>query len=424
VPLPYFAAINIGIQYLSFKDLTINIDSIRKNKERLRDKTIIYLLTTRGYNINSVENSVKSVAYWIEKVKKKNDLIFDTEIWVVTEEDTYLDYKKRYDRLSEMGAKIIIVPWDYETPNKTKFKARALEYAKEIRRDIGLNTKDDWVYHQDEETMIGEDTVLGNLEFILNSDDKKYGAGIILYPLGWSGDINSIQEVTRSIDDFRLLSIIKLMGYPLFSYHGSHFIVRSDVEDKVGWDYGVCRAEDYLFTIKLNEAYKNTLAAPLKGFAYEKPPFTIEDHFKQRRRWILGTYDIIKRKDVPLKYRIFATYSLASWYSGVPSILAVVMSIINPTGGLFIGGGVLTGFVWYSIYYQYLAGYQLHKTYVKKPNSLGLKIKLFFNSINGLVIETLCPWYALIKRTTNFECIKKDDKIQNIPYRDNRLRVN
>lgn len=258
--------------------------------------------------------------------------------------------------------------------------------------------------------MIGEDTVLGNLDFVLDSEDKRlYGAGIILYPQNWNGSINGMQETTRSGDDFRLLSMIKLKGSPLFGYHGSHFIVRSNVEDGLGWDYDTCRAEDWLFSIKLVESYGN-VASPMKGFAYEKPPFTIKDHFKQRRRWMCGVYDIIKRKDVPLKYKIPAAYGAASWYSALPSVLAAGPSIINPTGGLFLGAGALSGFIWYSIYDSCRTGYKLLGEYIEKHDTLAEKAKLIFKSSSGLFIETLCPWYALIKKTKNFDCIEKDKK--------------
>jgi hypothetical protein len=56
-----------------------------------------------------------------------------------------------------------------------------------LRSDRGLDGPNDWIYYQDTETQIGEDTVLGNLDFVLNSDDStRAGSGIILYSQGWN----------------------------------------------------------------------------------------------------------------------------------------------------------------------------------------------------------------------------------------------
>jgi beta-1,4-mannosyltransferase len=147
----------------------------------------------------------------------------------------------------------------------------------------------------------------------------------------------------------------------------------------------------------------------MRGFAYEKPPFTIGDHLKQRRRWVLGTIDFIKRNDIELKYKIPSIYSLVSWYSAVPSLAATVLNILHHTGGMFIMSGALAGLVWYSIFNIIRDGYHMHYLYLnEKPKKFGDKAKLISNAILGLFVESLAPWYALLKRTNSYECIKKD----------------
>jgi beta-1,4-mannosyltransferase len=48
-----------------------------------------------------------------------------------------------------------------------------------------------------------------------------------------------------------MLGCIKLLGFGIFGYHGSHFICRADAEETIGWDFGEIKAEDLLFTRKV-----------------------------------------------------------------------------------------------------------------------------------------------------------------------------
>jgi beta-1,4-mannosyltransferase len=58
----------------------------------------------------------------------------NSDVWIITEEDTYKTYERRYDELRNLGVKVFAVPSGYKTRNNTKFKARALSYATELRR--------------------------------------------------------------------------------------------------------------------------------------------------------------------------------------------------------------------------------------------------------------------------------------------------
>ena len=218
-------------------------------------------------------------------------------------------------------------------PTTPGFKARALHYASEVRIDRGIDTPDDWIYHQDTETMIGEDTVLGCLDFVTDTGDGRLiGAGIILYPQDWKYRFNSVEETTRSVGDLGAMGQMKMWGAVPFGYHGSHLIVRADVENEIGWDYGRVRSEDLLFSLKLRERFGGVTRS-LKGFAYEKPPFTVGDHLKQRRRWILGSMEVLARKDVKTKYKLPLIYSLGSWLSAIPSIIATARRLTLPDRG-------------------------------------------------------------------------------------------
>ena len=409
IPIPIFMIQAASIHVALTPDLLIDIKKLESRREELAAKRIIYQITTRGENLETLRRSFDSAAYWIRGVKEERGLNFRSEVWVVTEEDRYEEARGFFDKLEADGAFLVIVPASYETPNHSGFKARALHYACEIRLERGIDTQNDWIYHQDTETMVGEDTVIGNLDFTADpAEDKLIGAGIILYPLGWRNSHNSVEETTRSVGDIGAIGQMRLWGAVPFGYHGSHLIVRADIENDLGWDYGKVRSEDLIFSLKLRERFGGVTRG-LKGFAYEKPPFTLSDQLKQRRRWILGSVEVLGRRDIPSRYKFPLAYSLSSWLSALPSIGVSILGLLYPSGGVlpYIGGFV-TGFMWFMIVSAYMVGLELHEPYIESPERLR-GLKLFIGAVQGMLFDAVAPWYALLRRTKGYEEIRKDD---------------
>jgi len=105
----------------------------------------------------------------------------------------------------------------------------------------------------------------------------------------------------------------------------------------------------------------------MKGFAYEKPPLTFIDHLKQRRRWVLGSIEVLKRSDNPIRFKAPLIYGLISWFSALPSFAAAILSLIRPTGGVIdYFGGLIAGFTWWSIISNYWVGLEIHEIYVEE----------------------------------------------------------
>jgi len=154
---------------------------VLERKEQSEDYKVVFQITTRGFNTDSVERSVRSVLYWAPKYLK------DYEVWVVTEDDVDKNFFEGLKELNEEAkrrVKIIYVPRDYKTPNNTKYKARALNYALELRQKMRYNLEKTWVYLMDEESIVGEDTIVGIIDFIENKskEGKLIGQGLIVYP--------------------------------------------------------------------------------------------------------------------------------------------------------------------------------------------------------------------------------------------------
>ncbi|MFZ8801308.1 MAG: glycosyltransferase family 2 protein, partial [Candidatus Nanopusillus sp.] len=190
--------------------------------------------------------------------------------------------------------------------------------------------------------------------------------------------------------------------------HGSHVLIRSDVEQKVGWDFGETWGEDSLFGLKAQElGYKIEW---LRGRLYEQSPFSIKDFLKQRRRWVLHSFDVLKRK-LPLKVKLYYSYSLLVWSSGLISLTAVMLSIFSGTIFPFSNYIILivmpVTIAWIG---SYLIGFYLNT----QPLEVPLHYKVLFaipSIIIGSILDGIAIWYAIISMLINkdvkFEVIKK-----------------
>jgi len=368
----------------------------------VRTPTVLFQITAIGKHPRALEATVTSVLYWLRRTPR---LGFRYRLWLVVEPEGFGMSPDVYAKLERAGAEVFVVPPGYRTPLGTKGKARALEYASEQRRRVGLSVPWVWVYHQDEETCVGQDTLAGISEFVRDGRSL-VGAGIILYPLDWMGTPSHVQELTRSYDDLRVLDSMTKPGNPTAGFHGSHFLVRADVEDSVGWDSkGYSPSEDLTFEIRVRARYGPVFGV-LKGFAYEKGAFSLRDQLRQRRRWMHGVvHAVVHSPELPLRRRLTVAYSALSWASALPSVLVLLASVALRYGPLLIVTSVFTGFIWTSMVLAYVEGNRLHAKYVARPISLP---RFVVNGLVGALIDVVAPWYAFVTRPTLSDFIPKD----------------
>ncbi len=118
---------------------------------------------------------------------------------------------------------------------------------------------------------------------------------------------------------------------------------------------------------------------------------------------------MLKRRDIPLKYKLPLTYSLTSWLSALPSIAASIIGLLFASGGILpYAGGYVTGFMWFMIISAYMVGIQLHEPYINsKEQHRGLK--QFIGAAQGMLFDAIAPWYALLRKTNGYEEIRKDE---------------
>ncbi len=184
-------------------------------------------------------------------------------------------------------------PEQYQTPNNTKLKARALHYMVELRRR-GLNRRPGktFIVHYDEESVM-EPGELRKLIRYLATTDKQLTEGPIYYPLEY-GDASVFcraMEANRPIGCFECREVME-SGTPLH-LHGSNLVIDEALENDLGWDIGNLDgqpfiAEDYVFGVLAYLKQGPQIFGWHGCVMLEQPPFSFKSAFKQRYRWIIG----------------------------------------------------------------------------------------------------------------------------------------
>ena len=367
---------------------------------------VIFQITSTGLNVETVRNTARSSLYW---TGQHPHMGYDPEVWLVVEGWGYAPNRERLDELSKEGVRIVVVPTDYQTSRGTTRKGRALQYATETRRKLGLDLTKLWIYHQDDETAIGEDTVLGIDEFVADHDrEPSVGCGIILYSQGAEDYRPSqIQEFSRTKDDLRTLYTITSRQNMFSGFHGSHYIARGDLEDTVAWDVGPeMNSEDLIFETRVRAQYGPVFHL-LKGFAHEQAALNLRDQFKQRRRWFQGWWRAVLHQPFPLTRRIVMSYGMVVWMAALFSVIAMFSSWVFGFSSILPYTGSLTGFVWAVMVVGYYQGYVLHTPYLP-ARRVGL-VRVVANAVVGAWADALAPWYGTFtRRARSFQVIAKD----------------
>jgi beta-1,4-mannosyltransferase len=368
--------------------------------------TVIFQVTSTGVNVDTVLNTARSALYWIGK---HPEVSYRSEVWLVVEGWGYVPNRERLDVLRAEGVHFVITPIDYRTPLGTTRKGRALQYATDRRAEMGRPLDQLWTYHQDDETAVGEDTILGIDEFLHEHHDQKaVGCGIILYSQH-ADDFrpSQIQEFNRTKDDIRTVFTITSRHNMFSGFHGSHYLARADLEQETGWDVGPdMNSEDLIFETRVR-AEHGPVFHPLKGFAHEQAALDVRDQLTQRRRWFQGWWRAVIYMPFTLPRRIVMSYGMVVWMAAIFSIVAMFGSWAFGYTAIFVYTGPLTGYVWSTMVIGYHQGYVLHKAYLA-PRRVSLP-RIVLNGIIGSWVDAFAPWYGTFtRRPGSFQVICKD----------------
>lgn len=312
-------------------------------------------ITTRGA-FGSTEVIRRGIANIIALVREAPDLYRPRlSVEVVSE-----SHEQKYTLERDFGhapipVQVFVLPaqGQYETPNGTKLKARALHYMVELRRR-GVNRKPGktFIVHYDEESVM-EPGELRKLIRYLATTDKQLTEGPIYYPLEY-GDASALcraMEANRPIGCFECREVME-SGKPLH-LHGSNLVVDEELENELGWDIGNLDgqpfvAEDYVFGVLAFLKRGPQIFGWHGCVMLEQPPFSLKSAFKQRYRWIIGILQgmtlmgrMPEFRDVPgrMRFRLVwgTRYRILTFAFGLPTGAISLLYLLYQTGLVIFG---------------------------------------------------------------------------------------
>jgi cellulose synthase/poly-beta-1,6-N-acetylglucosamine synthase-like glycosyltransferase len=111
------------------------------------------------------------------------------------------------------------------------------------------------------------------------------GQGILAPRIDYGTSLlSSVRDNTRTSDCIAICSYFNHHGNARI-VHGEGLMVRANVENIIGWDYGNCLAEDLVFGRKATKQFKFGF---INAYVEVAPPKTWKDFLVQRRRWLWG----------------------------------------------------------------------------------------------------------------------------------------
>lgn len=230
------------------------------------------------------------------------------------------------------------MPKSYQTPNGTRFKARANHYSHELRIAEREAREDVWVLHMDDDTGLALDSAIAMAQFIekqrwAGKDAKHLAQGILTYPRENAVNYFTwLADAIRPADDVARFSAFTGNGQPMLGLHGELLLVRASIEATIGWDFGPkAIVEDAQLALKFCEMYKGR-SAWFHGRCYGASPATIRDFIEQRERWAWGLLGLAFNRSVPRRYRMLVMYCVFSWVIGPLQNVFMVLAV-----GLLLG---------------------------------------------------------------------------------------
>lgn len=130
------------------------------------------------------------------------------------------------EALRSADVRVLFVPAVYATVGGTERKARANQWADELRAREGEQSPDIWVLHMDDDTGIAPDTVVEIARFVNESaaDPERgnaLGQGVLTYPRSYSSRLMPwVADAIRPSSDLTFFRAATGQGRPLFGAHG------------------------------------------------------------------------------------------------------------------------------------------------------------------------------------------------------------
>lgn len=298
------------------------------------------------------------------------------------------------------GAETIIVPKEFTC--KSKYKARALHYALQHLP----NSKDAWILHLDEDALVTTQCVTRIINYILKGGNP-VANGPSVFPFD-SNIITFYAEAQRQWTFYWLMD--QERSSTVHWLNGSNLLIRSDIEQLVGWDFINCYiSEDARFGYEATKKIGKIFGWH-GGLTIETPPSSIGGLLKQRKRWFFGS--ILNLRYVPKSRLPRRLYSITAWVDGLflSFFLFALLSGINHewlVSNPYTYYGLSATAVFWLGRYQIGVYNNLKYTRVSTLNKVFFHIGIF---ILAPVVDILCnipTILAIVKPPREFEITAK-----------------
>jgi Glycosyl transferase family group 2 len=244
------------------------------------------------------------------------DLRMPLQIWVVTEPWGAVTAQAGYP-----GAdRVIVVPEAFTA--RSERKARALEFSRQVRGLLGLDTADVKILFNDDDVTPTENYIKTAFAALYDVCEGvtvprvHYSTGPLAHFFA------SHVDDTRTRGCLTYCSVFQgIIGKPLW-VHGEGLTATGEAERIVTWDWPVFASED--LTFGQNAAKMGLRWGWFHDYVELTSPWGVKDFFTQRKRWTWGNIHAISHRDVlPLSRAI----PLAAKYALDASI--VVLSVVG-----------------------------------------------------------------------------------------------
>ncbi|KQM10988.1 hypothetical protein AOA81_00020 [Methanomassiliicoccales archaeon RumEn M2] len=209
-----------------------------------KPNNVIVVITTNGMATDVVEKIISNI--------KGYEL--GLEIFVIKEHRDTFSYSCRE----------ITVPKDYVCPNGSRNKMRAMQYGNEWLRTEGYG-RETYICHLDDDSMVDKPY----LEYVINHMTVEGGQGCIRLREFGRHLFSSLSDIVRIANCEAWCRHYNKGNRPQF-VHGEGIVVRADVEQEIGWDYGTYGAEDLIMGLEISKKY--TFCHIPAGNIYIAPP--------------------------------------------------------------------------------------------------------------------------------------------------------
>lgn len=284
---------------------------------------VCFRIVSRGRNADALRATVASVRRELHALP-----LFPYSIEVVTDEPVALD---RGDDLRHL-----VVPASYETTNRSRYKARALQYAVE-RSPLA---DQDWIFHLDEESHLSPSVVLGIRDAVVEEEASgahRIGQGTILYHRHLrQHPFLTLADMVRTGDDITRFHLQHRLGFTIFGLHGSFILVRNSVERRSDFDFGPegSITEDAFWALR--QMALGSRCRWVDGYVVEQSTERVGDFVRQRRRWFAGLVRVVLYAETHLWVRvplaIFVALWSVSWLSALYTIANLFLGLRTPAG--------------------------------------------------------------------------------------------